>query len=250
MELVRAPSTRSCTRNIRVSYGTYSRNAMTGLRSFIVGTSLIPSNANSASRLSRKQGAQIPEAIDESLTNDLFVPEDFEDLVLEAAGNNTSVGKLLSELQEPRPAGKDCIPWLGEISMKERILRLCARGKDRNQPSRVGVPPGTAGEDEETAWKRLRPKLSYTGQHLKEVFLLLPSGCSRTAGAAPASTAEGAQSAVATVWRSNPINNPLQIRCVVAPASSGLHRSPPAGGIFGGGRPATTRRSIIQRLPR
>ena len=76
-----------------------------------------------------KQGAQIPEAIEESLINDLFVPEDFEELVLEAAGENSAVGKLLRELQEPRPAGQDCIPWLGETAMKERILRLCARGK-------------------------------------------------------------------------------------------------------------------------
>ena len=53
--------------------------------------------------------------------NDLFVPEDFEALVLAAADDNASVGKLLRELQEPRPAGQDCIPWLGETVMKERM---------------------------------------------------------------------------------------------------------------------------------
>jgi hypothetical protein len=57
-----------------------------------------------------KQGSQIPEAIEESLISDLFVPEDFEELVLEFANNNESVCKLLRELQEPRPAGQDCIP--------------------------------------------------------------------------------------------------------------------------------------------
>ena len=36
----------------------------------------------------KKQGAQIPEGIEEALTNDLFVPEDFEELVLEAASEN------------------------------------------------------------------------------------------------------------------------------------------------------------------
>ncbi|WP_330448284.1 hypothetical protein FLP41_14065 [Paracoccus marcusii] len=77
----------------------------------------------------REQGAKVPEAIETAMTNDLFVPEDFEHLVLEAAINNSSVGKLLKELQEPRPAGEDCIPWLGETAMKERILRLCAKGK-------------------------------------------------------------------------------------------------------------------------
>jgi len=54
--------------------------------------------------------AQIPEAIEEGLVNDLFVPEDFADLVLEAAAANSSVGKLLGELQEPRPGGQYCIP--------------------------------------------------------------------------------------------------------------------------------------------
>ena len=48
---------------------------------------------------------------------------------MEAASENASVGKLLRELREPRPAGLDCIPWLGETAMKERILRLVAKGK-------------------------------------------------------------------------------------------------------------------------
>src|SRR5690606_17435267 len=77
----------------------------------------------------REQGSKIPEAIEQALINDLFVPEDFEALVLDAAAENAPVGKLLRELQEPRPVGQDCIPWLGETAMKERVLRLCARGK-------------------------------------------------------------------------------------------------------------------------
>jgi hypothetical protein len=133
----------------------------------------------------QKQGSQIPEAIEESLLTDLFVPEDFEELVLEAAVNSTSVGKLLSELQEPRPAGKDCIPWLGETSMKERILRLCARGKIAINLRGLEFLQAHPGENEDTAWKRLRPKLSFTGQHLKEVILLEPSAVPTTGGTAP-----------------------------------------------------------------
>jgi len=68
-----------------------------------------------------KQGSQIPEAIEEALTGDLFVPEDFEDLVLEYASNNESVGKLLRELQEPRPAGQDCIRRFGGRDVERRI---------------------------------------------------------------------------------------------------------------------------------
>jgi len=132
-----------------------------------------------------KQGAQIPEGIEEALVNDLFVPEDFEALVLEAAANNSAVGKLLRELQEPRPAGLDCIPWLGETSMKERILRLCARGKIAINLRSLEYLQTQPGEDEDSAWKRLRPKLSYTGRQLDEVFLMEPSAVPATGGTTP-----------------------------------------------------------------
>ncbi len=130
----------------------------------------------------KKQGAQIPEGIEEALTNDLFVPEDFEALVLEAASETSSVGKLLRELQEPRPAGQDCIPWLGETSMKDRILRLCARGKIVINLRQMEWLQTNPGEDDDAAWRRLRPKLSYTGRQLDEVFLLQPSAVPATGG--------------------------------------------------------------------
>ena len=133
----------------------------------------------------REQGAKVPEAIETAMTNDLFVPEDFEHLVLEAAINNSSVGKLLKELQEPRPAGQDCIPWLGETAMKERILRLCAKGKIAINLRGMEYLQAQSGEDEETAWRRLRPKLSYTGRQLDEVFILPPSAVPATGGANP-----------------------------------------------------------------
>ncbi|NCC23132.1 MAG: DUF499 domain-containing protein [Alphaproteobacteria bacterium] len=172
----------------------------------------------------KKQGAQIPECIEESITNDLFVPEDFEDFVLEATANNTAVGKLLRELQEPRPAGHDCIPWLGETAMKERILRLCSRGKIAINLRGLEYLQTHPGEDEETAWKRLRPKLSYTGRQLDEVFLMEPSAVPTTGGATPASVGEGGG---------------LFTGGVTPPAPSGEAQTggvtPPSGGIFGGG---------------
>ena len=131
-------------------------------------------------------GVQIPEAIETALVNDLFVPEDFADLVLTAAGDNASVGKLLRELQEPRPAGQDCIPWLGETAMKERILRLCARGKIAINLRGMEYLQAMPGEDEDAAWRRLRPKSFLYGRQLDEVFLLVPSAVPATGGAAPA----------------------------------------------------------------
>lgn len=131
------------------------------------------------------QGAQIPDAIESVVINDLFVPEDFEALVLEAASNSTSVGQLLRELQEPRPAGQDCIPWLGETAMKERILRLCSRGRVAINLRGMEYLQANPGEDDDSAWRRLRPKLNYTGRQLDEVFLLPPSAVPSTGGTMP-----------------------------------------------------------------
>jgi len=137
----------------------------------------------------RKQGSLIPENIEDTMAADLFVPEDFEDLVLQAAAGNNSVGKLLRELQEPRPAGQDCIPWLGETAMKERMLRLCSQGKIAINVRGLEYLQTSPGEDDETSWRRLRSKLSYTGRQLDEVYLMLPSAVPSTSGSAHEQTA-------------------------------------------------------------
>jgi hypothetical protein len=119
------------------------------------------------------QGNKIPEAIEEAIKGDLFVPEDFEALVVAAAQENKSVGKLLDELREPRPNEEDCIPWLGETLVKERIIRLCARGKIAINLRGMEYLQAIPGEDEETAWKKMRGRLG-TGKHLDETYVLLP----------------------------------------------------------------------------
>ncbi len=136
----------------------------------------------------QQQGSKIPEAIERALVEDLFVPEDFEALVLQAAADNSSLGKLLRELQEPRPAGSDCIPWLGEPAMKERVLRLCARGLIAVDLRGMEYLQTQPGEDEDTAWRRLRPKLSLTGRHLDDVRLLQPSAIPTSGGHTPLAT--------------------------------------------------------------
>jgi hypothetical protein len=60
--------------------------------------------------------------------------------------------------------------------MKERILRLVAKGKISINLRGLEYLQSLPGEDEELAWKRLRPKLSYTGRQLDEVTLMVPSG--------------------------------------------------------------------------
>lgn len=131
----------------------------------------------------RVQGSQIPQAIEETLAKDLFIPEDFEALVTAAAVENSSVGKLLRELQEPRPVGDCCIPWLGETIMKERIIRLCAKGKIAINLRDQGYLLANPAENKETAWLRLQSKLSYTGRQLDELTLLSTSAVPTTGGA-------------------------------------------------------------------
>src|SRR5690606_32425875 len=182
-----------------------------------------------------KQGSQIPEAIEEALTGDLFVPEDFEDLVLEYASNNESVGKLLRELQEPRPAGQDCIPWLGETAMKERLLRLCAKSKVAINVRGMEYLQTNPGEDEDAAWRRLRPKLSLTGRHLDDVFVMLPSAVPATGGttppAPPPADAYPTGSAAAAPGLSEP--------------TPGGSPAPTPGGIFGGDGTTTKPRTPL-----
>lgn len=191
----------------------------------------------------KKQGAQIPEGIEETLANDLFVPEDFEDLVLEAASENASLGKLLRELQEPRPAGQDCIPWLGETAMKERILRLCARGKIAINLRNLEHLQTHAGEDEDTAWRRLRPKLSYTGRQLDEVFLMEPSAVPATGGTTPPAPQPPAGGNGGDIFGGGGTTTPP-----APPAGGdntpGTGTSPNGGDIFGGGTSSTTKPRI------
>lgn len=200
----------------------------------------------------KKQGALIPEGIEEALTNDLFVPEDFEELVLEAAGESSPLGKLLRELQEPRPAGQDCIPWLGETSMKERILRLCTRGKIAINLRGLEYLQVQPGEDEETAWRRLRPKLSYTGRQLDEVFLLQPSAVPTTGGAAsPAAPQTGDAGDLFGGGSAAPPVPPMGAADPGAPVSGGIFHgdgSPSSKPRVTLNNPATSALNLIGKL--
>lgn len=124
-------------------------------------------------------GQRSIDSVEKCLSEDVFVPEDFDELVKAAAQDNASVAKLLQELREPRPKEADCIPWLGETLMKERMLRLCARGEIAIDVRGTEFLQASPGEDEETAWRRMRSRLG-SGRHLEETRLLLPQGVPHT----------------------------------------------------------------------
>lgn len=184
----------------------------------------------------KTQGSQIPEGIEEILINDLFVPEDLEDLVVEAAAVNSPLGKLLHELQEPRPSGRACIPWLGETAMKERILRLCAQGKIAINVRGLEYLQAHPGESEDDAWKRLRPRLSYSGRQLDEILLMEPAAVPTTGGATPAIQHPPVNPTDPALPTGETWQPPL-------PPSEGTLTSgetPPQGGSIFGGNSATT----------
>lgn len=138
----------------------------------------------------KAQGAAIPEAIDKYVREQLFVTEDFQEAVVAAAENSDSVAKLLDELQEPRPNQEPCIPWIGETGIKDRIERLCAKGVIAIDLRGSQFLQAASGEDEDTAWRRIKGKLG-TGKHLEETKLLLPQAVPQTGGVTGADTTGG-----------------------------------------------------------
>ncbi|MDQ8738735.1 DUF499 domain-containing protein [Paenibacillus sp. LHD-38] len=120
------------------------------------------------------KGKNISESIDIMISRDIFIQEDFNELVEIMGQNNDPISKLLSELQEPRVGGKECIAWLGETEVKEKIIRLCAKGKIAIDLRGMEVLVRRVEESENEAWNRMKGKLG-TGSHLSQTFIKLPS---------------------------------------------------------------------------
>jgi hypothetical protein len=138
----------------------------------------------------RAQGAAIPEAVDKHVRENLFVPEDFRELVLAAAGENKTIGELLKELREPRPNGETCIPWLGETHAKEKLTRLCAKGAIAINLRGQTYLQLSDDESEDAAWRRMRGQLG-TGKHLDETHILLPQAVPQVGGVPTTTTGTG-----------------------------------------------------------
>jgi len=127
------------------------------------------------------QGDKIPDAVDRQVREEVFIPEEFEEYVLKLAQNSESVGKLLKDLREPRPGGKPCIPWLGEIAVKERVIRICSDGQIALNLRNIEMLQARPGESPDDAWNRMKGKLG-TGKHLDETIMLLPDAVSVSGG--------------------------------------------------------------------
>jgi hypothetical protein len=189
----------------------------------------------------KEEGARIPEKVDELVAKNLFVSEDFDALVLAAAQQNESVGKLMRELQEPRPGGEDCIPWLGEIAMKEKLVRICARGEIAVNLRGMEYLQVRAGEDEDTAWRRMRGKLG-TGKHLDETYVLLPQAVPHAEGVVPLQSPISYTSIGGTAQLPLDAQPPATAGAGGVPGiDPGTISSRPGGNIFGDGPIATVK---------
>jgi len=129
----------------------------------------------------KAEGDRIVLAIHEKIKTDLFLAEDFEDLVLEAAQRNDSFATVLEQLKEPMGGGKSCIPWLGENEAKEHIVRLCARGKIEINIAGRELLSSRPGESEDAAWNRMKGKIG-TGRTLEETLIHEPDSTVSSGG--------------------------------------------------------------------
>ena len=127
------------------------------------------------------QGDKVPEAIDSLIKETVFEPEEFEEHVLLLAENSDSVGKLLKDLREPRPGGKPCIPWLGEIEVKERVVKMCANGQIAINVRGMKMLQARPDENADEAWHRMKGELG-TGKHLDETTLHKPDSVVTSGG--------------------------------------------------------------------
>lgn len=132
-----------------------------------------PAQCEFHSEVLKEKGGRIIEEIEKRIHDDLFIPEVFEELVFQNASESNSIGKLLRELKEPRPNGESCIPWVGDIAIKEKLVRLVAQGKIAINVRGMDMLQLNSGETEDEAWKRMRGKIP-TGTHLDETQLVLP----------------------------------------------------------------------------
>jgi hypothetical protein len=122
--------------------------------------------------------------------------------------------------------------------MKEKMIRLCARGQIAINLRGMEHLQAKAGEDDESAWKRMRTKLG-SGKHLDETYVLLPQAVPHAEGVsptppqgpgAPSTGTMGGQPSVVP----QPTNSSANADATTGPTGNTTPPSMPAGGIFGG----------------
>lgn len=178
------------------------------------------------------KGGGIPVAIQEKVRQNLFIDEDFDELVAVFAERNLSMAKLLAELREPRGGGAECIPWLGEAEARDAVLRVCSAGKIAINVRGLKTLQVHPGEVEDAALRRMKREFDASGRQLEDTLLSLP-------GTSPASSGQSPADPAAPGLPGIPGSAPVD----PTPPTGGspFGGTPATGGGFGGAAPSTTR---------
>ena len=129
-------------------------------------------------------GSKILGAVQDITRRELFIPEEFESLVIEASKINRSIAGVLEQLKEPTAGGQVSIPWIGETDAKEQITHLCGQGKIALNVLGRDMLERRAGETEDDAWHRMKGGLG-SGRQLEETTLHEPGATLDSGGSAP-----------------------------------------------------------------
>jgi hypothetical protein len=175
------------------------------------------------------QGEKIPDTVDKIIKQDVFIPEEFEEYVLKLAEASESVGRLLKDLREPRPGGNHCIPWLGEVEFKERVIKMCASGQIAIDVRGLELLQAKPGETYEDAWNRMKGRLG-TGKHLEETKLYLPDAVVTSGGKSPVVVTGGTGGAATTT-----VSGGGTAPGVVTPGGAATSTGVVQQNLFGGG---------------
>src|SRR5262249_10755803 len=115
-------------------------------------------------------GAEIPAAVERHVTEDHFAPEDFEAFIIQSAARNDTMRQVLALLREPPLPGQNAIPYLGDLTTYEQVLRIVA--KDKIALNAAGrwwhKEPGESTQD---ALIRLKQRAWFSGQAMFTVQL-------------------------------------------------------------------------------
>lgn len=133
------------------------------------------------------EGSKILSAIQDIIQRELFIPEEFKELVVTSATSNLSVAQVLNQLKEPTSGGEPSIPWLGEVEAKERIIRLCSQGCIAINLLGRELLERRPGESENDAWHRMKGRLA-SGRQLEETTLHEPGTTVSSGGGIPVVT--------------------------------------------------------------
>ena len=121
----------------------------------------------------RATGGDIPGAVENHIRDNFFAPEDFEAFIIEASKRSDTMTQVLSLLRDPSP-GDSLIPYLGDQTLYERVLRVAAN--DKIAINRSGQWHGREpGQSSDEAYRALRQRTMPTGSDWNSINLGTPS---------------------------------------------------------------------------